>query len=318
MTAIVWDESTKHLFETGVDHAVLYPMRAQDGLYPLGYAWNGITGITESPSGADASPLYADNIKYLNLIAAESFGGTIEAFTYPDVFALCDGSVEPTPGLVFGQQSRSPFGLAYRTVVGNDAEGNAYGYKLHLIYGAVAAPSEKDFQTINDSPAAITFSWAINTTPVTVTTYKPVSSIVIDSTRVDPTKLAALEAILFGTVGADPRLPLPDEVYSVLSAAAPSALTMTSSPVDDSSGAAITANIVLTFNNKILKESIVVASAAGVIKAVDRSWDTAGKVLTLDPTTNLAGGTVYLVSVVGVVDIYGQSLAPAVVNFQTT
>jgi hypothetical protein len=216
---IQWDETTKRLFETGVDHVVLYKMDAATGTYPAGVPWNGITGITESPSGAEASPQYADNTVYLNMVSLEKYGGTIEAFTYPDEFAECDGSAEPVDGVIFGQQSRKPFGIAYRTVVGNDAEGNDYGYKLHLVYGCQAAPSEKSHATINDSPEAVALSWTITSTPVAVASYKPVSSITIDSKRVDGTKLAALEVILYGvtgTPGTEGRLPLPAEVITLM------------------------------------------------------------------------------------------------------
>lgn len=215
---IVWDETGKRFYETGVDHGVLYPLGAL-GTYPAGYAWNGLTAITESPSGAEANPQYADNIKYLNLMSAEEFGCTIEAFTYPDEFAVCDGSVEPEVGVRLGQQSRKPFGLCYRTVLGNDIDGNDLGYKLHLIYNALAAPSEKSYNTINDSPEAITFSWDVTTTPVPVTGHKPSASITIDSTKVDATALAALEVILYGvsgTPGTAARLPLPDEIITLM------------------------------------------------------------------------------------------------------
>lgn len=215
MAKLVWDESGKHLFEAGVDHGVLYP-QAPDGTYPLGVAWNGLTSVSESPSGADANALWADNIKYLNLYSAEEFGATIEAYTYPDEFAILDGSAEIAPGAMIGQQNRKAFGLCYRTVLGNDIQGNDYGYKLHLIYGAQASPSEKSYDTINDSPDAITFSWELNTTPTPVTNHKPTASLVIDSTKADATKLAALETILYGSVNDDPRLPLPDEVASIL------------------------------------------------------------------------------------------------------
>ena len=216
---IQWDEATKRFYETGVDRGVLYPMNTANGSYPIGVAWNGITAVTESPSGAESNPLYADNIKYLNLISVEEFGATIEAYTYPDEFGECDGSKEPLAGLSFGQQGRKPFGLAYRTMLGNDALGTDYGYKLHLIYGCQAAPSEKGYAVINESPEAITFSWEITTTPVAVAGYKPVSSITIDSKKVNPAKLAALEVILYGVTGTpdvDGRLPLPDEVITLL------------------------------------------------------------------------------------------------------
>ena len=213
MTALTWDNSGERLYETGVDHGVLF-LIDEGGEYTPGVAWNGLTTVTESPAGADASPQFADNIKYLNLIAAETFGGTIEAFTYPDEFAECDGTAVPTDGVSIGQQSRKPFGLCYRTLLGNDTDGTDHGYKLHLIYGAQAAPSEKAYATVNDSPAAIAFSWAISTTPVNVTDYKPTSLLVIDSTKVDPTTLQDLLDILYGA-SADPRMPLPDEVISM-------------------------------------------------------------------------------------------------------
>lgn len=213
MTALTWDQVGERVYETGVDHGVLYLPDA-NGDYVEGFAWNGLTTVTESPSGAEASPQFADNIKYLNLISAEEFGATVEAFTYPDEFAECDGTAVPEVGVVVGQQNRRVFGLVYRTRLGNDLEGADHGYKLHLIYGAQAAPSEKAYGTINDSPEAITFSWEVTTTPVPVTGLKPTALLVIDSTKVDSAALALLEAELFGDVGGDARLPLPDEVIS--------------------------------------------------------------------------------------------------------
>lgn len=196
-----WDQTGERLYETGIKNGVLYPIDANN-TYSNGYAWNGLTGVTENPSGAEATKLYADDIKYLELYSAEEFGATVEAYTYPDEFAECDGSAVPLAGVSLGQQNRKMFGLSYVTTLGNDAQGNEYGYKLHLIYGAKASPSEKGYQTINDSPEAITFSWEMTTTPVNVTGYKPTASMVIDSTKVtDPTKLAALETILYGTDG---------------------------------------------------------------------------------------------------------------------
>lgn len=215
-----WDEAGKRFYETGVKQGVLYPQDAS-GTYPLGIAWNGLTGVTESPSGAESNPSYADDTKYINLLSAEQFGATIEAFTYPDEFGVCDGSAEISDGVLIGQQSRKAFGLCYRTALGNDIEGVDHGYKLHLIYGAMAAPSEKSYQTINDSPEAITFSWEVTTTPVTVTGFKPTASLTIDSTKVDPTKLAVLEEILYGKDGAPgtaARMPLPDEIITLLAA----------------------------------------------------------------------------------------------------
>lgn len=218
MSKLVWDKTGERLYETGVKQGVLYP-QAAGGTYPKGVAWNGLTNITETPSGAEATALYADDIKYLNLISTEELGGTIEAYTYPDEFAECDGSAALTAGVYIGQQNRKTFGLCYRTTLGNDVDSNAYGYKLHLVYGALAAPSEKAYSTINDSPEAITFSWEFSTTPVNVAGFKPTANIVIDSTKVDAEKLAALEKILYGDTEAEARLPLPDEVAKVMATA---------------------------------------------------------------------------------------------------
>lgn len=215
MAKLVWDAVGEHLYETGVRNGVLYP-QAANGTYPLGVAWNGLTGVTESPSGADATALYADDIKYLELRAAEEFGGTIEAYTYPDEWASCDGSAVPTDGVTIGQQPRTPFGLCYRTVLGNDTERDDHGYKLHLIYNATASPSERAYQTINDSPDAITFSWEFTTTPVNVSGYKPTACIIIDSTKVDSTRLATLKDMLYGGENTTAQLPSPDTVISTL------------------------------------------------------------------------------------------------------
>ena len=216
MAPLTWDQVGEKVFETGVDHGVLYIPNAQ-GVYALGVAWNGLTTVTESPSGAEPNPQYADNIKYLNLISAEEFGGTIEAFTYPEEFGQCDGTALPAPGVAVGQQGRKQFGLSYRTKVGNDAEGLDFGYKLHLIWGAQAAPSEKAYATINDSPEAISFSWEITTTPVPVTGSKPTSLIVIDSTVVDPGDLTSLETLLYGQAATPAALPTPDAVIALFS-----------------------------------------------------------------------------------------------------
>ena len=220
MAKLVWDKTGDRLYETGVKNGVLYIPTA--GVYSKGVAWNGLTAVTESPSGAEATALYADDTKYMSLMSAEEFGATIEAYTYPDEFAACDGSAELADGVMIGQQKRSTFGLCYKTTIGNDTDGNDHGYKLHIIYGAMAAPSEKAYASINDSPEAITFSWEITTTPVNVTGAKPTASLVIDSTKADPSKLAALEDILYGKDGEpanEPRLPLPDEIKSLMTAA---------------------------------------------------------------------------------------------------
>lgn len=224
MSKIVWDKTGDHLYETGVKQGVIYP-QTTGGTYSKGVAWNGLTAVTESPSGAEATALYADDIKYLNLLSVEEFGATVEAYTYPDEFAECDGSAEIATGVSIGQQKRKAFGMCYKTTLGNDVDGNEHGYKLHIIYGAMAAPSEKGYATINDSPEAITFSWELTTTPVSVTGAKPTASLVIDSTKANPAKLKALEEILYGkdgsgdggSVGAvDPRLPLPDEIAELM------------------------------------------------------------------------------------------------------
>lgn len=217
MSKLVWDQTGERLYETGVRNGVLY--LPTSGVYSKGVAWNGLTAVTESPSGAEATPLYADDIKYLNLMSTEEFGATIEAYTYPDEFAECDGSAALVDGVYIGQQARKTFGLCYRTTLGNDVDGNDYGYKLHIIYGCLAAPSEKGYATINDSPEAITFSWEVTTTPVNVTGAKPTASITIDSTKADATKLAALEDILYGSESEEARLPLPDEIKTLMTAA---------------------------------------------------------------------------------------------------
>ena len=226
MAKLVWDKTGERLYETGVKQGVVYP-QSSDGTYPKGAAWNGLTAVTESPSGAEATALYADDIKYLNLVSNEEFGGTIEAYTFPEEFAPCNGSVEAVPGVNLGQQPRKQFGLCYRTGLGNDTEGYEHGYKLHLVYNALAAPSESAYTTVNDSPEAITLSWEFSTTPVNVKGYKPLAHLEIDSTKVEPAKLKALEEILYGkdptsegvSDGTDARLPLPDEIIEMFKAA---------------------------------------------------------------------------------------------------
>lgn len=222
MSRIVWDQSGERLYETGVDHGVLFPV--ENNAYTKGVAWNGLTQVTESPSGAEATALYADNIKYLSLMSAEDFGATVEAYTYPDEFAECDGSAALSTGVMIGQQERKAFGLAYRTKVGNDQNDNL-GYKIHLIYGAKASPSERSYSTVNDSPEAITFSWELTTTPINVNGHKPTALLTIDSTKVDKDKLKQFEDILYGTdapttgsEATEPRLPLPNEILTIFGA----------------------------------------------------------------------------------------------------
>lgn len=214
MAVLVWDQVGERFYETGVDHGVLY-IPDGTGVYATGVAWNGLTSVSESPSGAEANAKYADNIKYLNLISAEQFGATVEAFTYPEEFNQFDGLGTPAEGVLVGQQARKVFGLSYRTRLGNDLEGEEFGYKLHLVYGCTASPSEKQYASINDSPEPVTFSWEISTNPVPVTGFKPTSLIVVDSTVVDPTMLTALETELYGAVAGSPNLPSPDEVIAI-------------------------------------------------------------------------------------------------------
>lgn len=229
MSKIVWDQTGERLYETGVEKSVLYPY--SNSAYASGVAWNGLTAVTESPSGAEPTALYADNIKYLNLMSNEEFGATIEAYTYPDEFAACDGSASIATGVVIGQQKRSTFGLSYVTKLGNDTDGVDHGYKIHLIYGALASPSEKGYATVNDSPEAITFSWEVSTTPVEVPGFKPTASVTIDSTKVNATELEAFEKILYGVnasaegvtpavTATEPRLPLPEELTTIFTTTA--------------------------------------------------------------------------------------------------
>ena len=218
MSKIVWDAVGEHIFETGVRNGVLY-LKGAEGTYDTGVAWNGLTSVSESPEGAEPTDLYADDVKYLTLMSAENFKATIEAYTYPVEFEECDGSATIANGVVIGQQARKPFGLCYRTAIGNDTDGNEHGYKLHIVYGCQASPSEKQYSTINDSPEAITFSWEVNTTPVNVTGKKPTATLIIDSTKTDKAKLTALEAILYGSEQTEPRLPLPDEIATLMTTA---------------------------------------------------------------------------------------------------
>ena len=219
MAKLSWDNVGERLYETGIDRGVLYTVQ-EDNTYAKGEAWNGLSNITESPSGAEASPIYADNIKYLNLMSAEEFGITIEAYMYPDGFAECNGEKVAAPGVYLGQQNRKTFGLCYRSLIGNDLLGTDYGYKLHLVYGCNAAPSERAYSTVNDSPEAAAMSWEVKTTPVNVEGFKPTACITINSTEVDADKLATLEAILYGSESEEARLPMPDEIVTLLGKAA--------------------------------------------------------------------------------------------------
>ena len=215
MPKLTWDENGTRVYETGTDHGVLY-LQGTDGVLQTGVSWNGLTKVSEAPEGAEETALYADNVKYLSLYSAENFKGTIEAYTYPDEFAIADGSAELAKGVVIGQQTRRPFGLVYRTIKGNDIKENDYGYKLHIIYNAKVSPSSRDYETVNDTPGAITFSWAFTTTPVQVAGFKPTATFVVDSTAADPTNLKALEDMLFGTDEAEPKMPTPEELISII------------------------------------------------------------------------------------------------------
>lgn len=268
MAELTWDGSGEKVYETGVDHGVLY-IPDNTGAYVNGYAWNGLTAVTESPSGAESTKQYADNIVYANLTSAEEYGGTIEAFTYPDEFAQCDGTATPSPGVYVGQQSRKTFGGAYRTLIGNDLEDTDFGYKLNLYWGAKATPSEKAHNTVNESPEAITFSWEFTTTPVAIPginpetgkAYKPSASMTIDSTKVNPTNLAALETILYGSVGVDPRLPLPEEVIALFAGSVTEVTTV--APTYDSG-----------------TDTITIPSVTGVIYMIGGEPVTGGVVIT--------------------------------------
>ena len=218
--ALVWDADGKRYYETGVDHGVLY-LRDETGAYTKGVAWNGLTAVSEAPSGAESNPQYADNIKYLNLVSAEEFSATIEAFTYPDAFEACDGSATLAAGVSIAQQNRKTFGFSYRTKIGNDVAGQDLGYKIHLVYGCLAAPSERSYQTVNDSPEALTFSWEVSTTPVPVTGFKPTATVTINSRTTNPAKLKALEDLLYGTDAAEAALPMPNAIAALIGVATP-------------------------------------------------------------------------------------------------
>lgn len=313
---LVWDATGEKIAEAGIKCGVLFPMVG--GNYTAGVAWNGLTSVGEAPTGAEASPFYADNQKYLEIMSAEEFAGTIGCYTYPDAFKSCVGEGSLVSGIVIGQQTHTKFGFSYRTEIVNDTEGVDFGYKIHLVYNCLAGISSKDHTTINDSPAFEEMSFDFTATKVNVTDAAPTAHLIIDSTKVDSATLAAFETILYGAAGVDPRLPLPDEIKALFAGGAPSALALSSIvPADAATGVAVAANIVFTFNNKINTEEIVVMSAAGAIVSGSRAWDADGKVLTFDPTTNLSGATTYLVAIAGVEDIYGQTLANTVKKFTT-
>lgn len=276
MAILTWDNTGERLYETGVDRGVLYT--PNNGVYDSGVAWNGLVSVTESPSGAEANAQYADNIKYLNLLSNEEFGATIEAFTYPAQWGQHDGSATPKTGVSIGQQPRKSFGLSYRTKIGNDVLGSDFGYRIHLVYGALAAPSEKAFTTVNDSPEAITFSWEITTTPVPVSGFKPTATITIDSTNVSPGNLTTLENALYGTAGTSPRLPLPDEVIAMFAGAQTAVTTVAPTFVSSTGVITIPAITGVTYRradtNAVVTGTVTIAGGVGanlVIRAVPAS-----------------------------------------------
>lgn len=277
-----WDASGEHLYETGVRMGVLYPMTVTGSNVPYskGVVWNGLTAVTESPSGADANAIYADDMKYLELRAAEEFGATVEAYTYPDEFAECDGSAAPAIGVSIGQQARKPFGLCYRTVLGNDTERDEYGYKIHLIYNATASPSERSYQTVNDSPEAITFSWEMTTTPVAVTGYKNTACLIVDSTKADAGALAALEEILYGSDSTEARLPLPDEVITLMGGATTYDITLNRANANVQVGKSVTLKATTVPVGKTVTWSSSATGKATVANGVVTGVDAGTSVIT--------------------------------------
>lgn len=313
---LVWDQVGEKTYETGVSNGVLYP--AVGGTYPAGVPWNGLISVKESPSGAEAKPIYADNKKYLNIISAEDFGATIEAYTYPVEFDALNGIKELAAGLKVAQQKRGVFGLCYKTLIGNDTEDTKYGYKYHFIYGAQAAPSEKSYRTTTESTEAMTMSWTISTTAVEVAGSDPSAIVTVDSTSIDPAKLAIIEDIIYGTESTTARLPLPDELASIIGGGAVTSLALsTVVPADNATAVAVGASVVLTFNNKISAEAITVVSATGSLIACNKTVDATGKILTFKPVSNLTASTKYFVTLAGVSDIYNQTLTTVVKSFTT-
>lgn len=315
MSKLLWDQIGERFGEIGVDRGVLFPFAVSN--YAAGVAWNGLTSVNEAPTGAEPSPFYADNRKYISLMSEEEFAGTIGCFTYPAEFQACLGEINLSNGVAISQQAHKVFGFSYRTKIVSDTNQDL-GYKLHIVYNAVAGVTARDHKTMNESPELEELSFDFTATKVDVTGQKPTAKITIDSTKVDPAKLAALELILYGNTGVDPRLPAPDEVASIFASAAPSALALSSSvPADAATAVVTSSNIVLTFNNKIAEESIVLTTQAGVVVPFSKSWDVNGKILTIDPTANLTAATSYNIVIAGVSDIYSQTLAPVVRKFTT-
>lgn len=319
MSKLIWDKIGERLAETGVDQGVLYPFVAN--AYATGVAWNGLTSLNEAPTGGEPNPFYADNQKYLEIMSEEEFAGTIGCYTYPDEFKECIGEKELKTGIIIGQQSRSMFGLCYRTKIVNDTNGSDHGFKIHLVYNAKAGVSARDHTTMNETPELEELSFDFTTTKVAVTGGKPAAHLIIDSTKIaveDAAKLQTLLDTLYGTDVTTPRLLMPDEVADIFEGAAIEAITLsTIEPEDSDVEIAVDANIMLTFNNKILDETISVLSAEGVVIAASHTFDANGKILTINPNVNLSLNTKYTVVVAGVVDIYGQALVPVTKSFTT-
>lgn len=316
MSRIVWDAVGERIAEAGTKNGVLYPVVA--GAYAAGVAWNGLTSVGEAPTGAEPTPFYADNQKYLDLMSAEEFAGTIGCYTYPEEFQAAIGEASLVAGVVATQQNHSKVGFSYRTDLVNDASGFDYGYKIHIVYGALFGVSARDHKTMNETPELEEMSFDFTATKVAVTGAKPTAHLVIDSTKVSSATLLALEDILYGTGAAAPRLPLPDEVATLFTIGAPTTLALsTIVPADAATAVVVSANTVITFNNAIASEDIIMLTAAGAIVPVVKTWDTARKVLTLDPVSNMAAATMHLVMIDHVVDIYGQLLTTVVKKFTT-
>ena len=319
MSRLIWDDIGEKIAEAGIKNGVLYPMAA--GVYGTGVAWNGLTSVSEAPTGAEASPFYADNRKYLEIMSEEEFAGTIGCYTYPDEFKPCIGEVELHAGVSVSQQRHVPGGFCYRTEIVNDTDGAEHGFKLHMVYNSLFGVSARDHKTLNESPELEEMSFEFTATKVPVTGAKPTAHFIIDSTKIpvgSAANLAALELILYGSEGVDPRLPLPDEIVALFASAAPAAIALdTIVPADDAPSIAVDSTIVITFNNQISREAIVVTGANGTIVAGVKTWDVSKKIFTFTPSAPLTAATVYLVTVGGVVDIYGQTLAAVVKNFTT-
>lgn len=318
MSKIVWDQVGERFGETGVDQGVLFPFK--NNAYEKGVPWNGLTSVNEAPTGGEPNPFYADNQKYIEIMSEEEFAGTIGCYMYPDEFKAAIGEVELAPGVTVGQQTHEMFGFSYRTKIVNDTNGADYGFKIHLVYNALAGVTARDHTTINESPELEELSFDFTTTKIPVTGGKPTSHLIIDSTKIAENQVTQLQAfldILYGTESVNPRLPLPDEIAELFEGTAPAELQVVITPNDDATEVDTDANIIFTFNTKILKESIVVTSAEGEIVSGSKTWNSEGKILTFNPTDNLSTNTVYIITISGVVDIYNRTLAPQIINFMT-